>query len=563
MEVTSISSFKNKEHRLETNQNIIQFQQALKSGASQRQAEKLTNWPRQNFSYWNQRLQRAELDPVVADFFLQQEGVEFLNRISLAAEFVISQLCGGGTGAIQTFYELTKLDQLIASSDGSVHQRLVRLENNLIEFGKQQASQASNNLPEKEINCAMDETFPSDICLVGMDTDSGFILVEKLDRKRDFDTWNKAMEEALSPYSPQLKVRQVVSDGAKALIKCARETLGAEHAPDLFHIQQEIIRGTTPQLKARIKTTESRLEKACASFQQKYEQRRAYQQQSPKPVGRPVEYDRHVYAERMARERAEKHLKRAVIHQEEVKEAIRGIGQDYHPFDLETGRKRSPQKLREDLNRRFSLIEKHAENAEISENGIKKINKAKRNIESLVTTLTMFWSWVLMELKALNLSAEMASVFENHLLPLAYIELRSEKEKRAARRKQLRMLYRKMYSDLCHSPLWGSLSREEQSHLLAQARKCARLFQRSSSCVEGRNGQLSLKHHSRKVNPRQLSASTVIHNYFIRRSDGTTAAQRFFEQKHNDLFSWLLDNTDYPALPAQKRLAYCKLAAVA
>jgi len=205
MEVTSISSFKNKEHRLETNQNIIQFQQALKSGASQRQAEKLTNWPRQNFSYWNQRLQRAELDPVVADFFLQQEGVEFLNRISLAAEFVISQLCGGGTGAIQTFYELTKLDQLIASSDGSVHQRLVRLENNLIEFGKQQASQASNNLPEKEINCAMDETFPSDICLVGMDTDSGFILVEKLDRKRDFDTWNKAMEEALSPYSPPTK----------------------------------------------------------------------------------------------------------------------------------------------------------------------------------------------------------------------------------------------------------------------------------------------------------------------------------------------------------------------
>ena len=90
------------------------------------------------------------------------------------------------------------------------------------------------------------------------------------------------------------------------------------------------------------------------------------------------------------------------------------------------------------------------------------------------------------------------------------------------------------------------------------------VFQRSSSCVEGRNGQLALKHHaSRKMSARKLAASTVIHNYFITRQDGTTAAERLFEQPPDDLFEWLLEHTDYPPLPAQKRSKVGKLRAVA
>ncbi len=57
----------------------------------------------------------------------------------------------------------------------------------------------------------------------------------------------------------------------------------------------------------------------------------------------------------------------------------------------------------------------------------------------------------------------------------------------------------------------------------------ANLFQRSSSCVEGRNGQLSLCHHSlHRLRPKRLAALTVLANYFHRRRDGSTAAERFF-----------------------------------
>jgi len=51
----------------------------------------------------------------------------------------------------------------------------------------------------------------------------------------------------------------------------------------------------------------------------------------------------------------------------------------------------------------------------------------------------------------------------------------------------------------------------------------------------------------------------VLYNVWIRRADGTTAAQRFFEAPHDDLFDWLLDCLELPARPtvnpARKRAA--------
>jgi hypothetical protein len=90
----------------------------------------------------------------------------------------------------------------------------------------------------------------------------------------------------------------------------------------------------------------------------------------------------------------------------------------------------------------------------------------------------------------------------------------------------------------------------------------AQIFQRSSSNVEGRNGQLSLYHHIYKnMSTRKLSAATVIHNYFIRRQDGTTAAERFFGKAPESLFNHLLSVTDYPAAPAKQRSVMRKLTA--
>ena len=86
------------------------------------------------------------------------------------------------------------------------------------------------------------------------------------------------------------------------------------------------------------------------------------------------------------------------------------------------------------------------------------------------------------------------------------------------------------------------------------ATECAHLFQRSSSCTEGRNGQLALRHHGlHRISHRKLNALTAVHNFFLTRPDGSTAAQRFFEQPHRNLFDYLLDHVDLPGRPAQQR----------
>ncbi len=66
-----------------------------------------------------------------------------------------------------------------------------------------------------------------------------------------------------------------------------------------------------------------------------------------------------------------------------------------------------------------------------------------------------------------------------------------------------------------------------------QAQRLAAVFQRSSSNVEGHNGYLSLRNHQLRglEQPRQRECLTAIHNFFLTRDDGTTAAERFFGQK--------------------------------
>ena len=95
------------------------------------------------------------------------------------------------------------------------------------------------------------------------------------------------------------------------------------------------------------------------------------------------------------------------------------------------------------------------------------------------------------------------------------------------------------------------LSLAEQSQLQAKAAQLAEVFQRSSSNVEGRNGYLSLRHHQLRGldRPRKRACLTAIHNFFLTRADGTTAAERFFGQKPRSMFTAILEAVAIPPAP--------------
>ena len=96
----------------------------------------------------------------------------------------------------------------------------------------------------------------------------------------------------------------------------------------------------------------------------------------------------------------------------------------------------------------------------------------------------------------------------------------------------------------------------ETLQLMNTAKECAQLFQRSSSCLEGRNGYLSLRHHGlHHLSDRKLGALTVIHNYFTTRPDHTTAAERLFSKKPRNLFEHLTEKLPSVSRPALQAVA--------
>ena len=98
---------------------------------------------------------------------------------------------------------------------------------------------------------------------------------------------------------------------------------------------------------------------------------------------------------------------------------------------------------------------------------------------------------------------------------------------------------------------FGALSPVEQDQLKDKAKTLAEVFQRSSSNVEGRNGYLALRNHQLRGldHPRKRTCLTAIHNFFLTRTDGTTAAERFFGQKPRSMFAAILAAVEIPPAP--------------
>src|SRR5439155_8368471 len=100
----------------------------------------------------------------------------------------------------------------------------------------------------------------------------------------------------------------------------------------------------------------------------------------------------------------------------------------------------------------------------------------------------------------------------------------------------------------------GQLSAARRAEVTRVASEAVALFVRSSSCVEGRNGRLSLYHHGQgPLSAGRLRSLTAVHNYVVERSDGTTAAERFFGSKPEPVFEWLLERMPELPRPGQRR----------
>lgn len=548
MNTANNASRKNYDLRAKTGAEIIQFERAVEVTDSQRAAAELAKIPRSTAQGRIARRNERSL-PVATQAFLDTcEGMMFIHRIILAVEFIISQIAGAGIRVIQLFLEHAQLDQWVASSYGSINKRVDILESNIARFGQEQERIMKADMRERDITGCLDETFPSGIFLVAIEPISNFVLLEKQADDRTSKTWKAELDKRLKDLP--VNINQVTADKATALVKLAEQELDAHYSPDLFHIQQDLSKATSAPLARKVTACENVVEAVEQELKQAIQDNKDYASQPVKPVGRPVDYAGRIGETKAKLATAKLDLKEAQSWREQVRESVRALGDIYHPINLKNGAKRTPHRVEKAILNEMLEIEMHAEAANLSENSIKKIEKAKRTIDSMQNTIEYFWTTTAMIMSSLNQNKEQKHIFERYLLPIIYINLQIPKARDAEHKKELKKSSSELQAQIDANTTWRSMEKHDRGLYEEKALECAHTFQRSTSNVEGRNGYLSLHHHSfRQMNERKLQAATVVHNYFIKRPDGTTAAERFFEQSHEDLFEWLLQETDFPAQP--------------
>jgi hypothetical protein len=485
-------------------------------------------------------------------FLESPAGLSVLHRIIAAAHLIFVQANDGGIRNLCAFLELSGLDEFIASSYG--HQQAVaqQMESLLIAFGEQEDQRLAAGMPPREISVAVDETFHPDICLVGIEPVSNFILLEEYQPRRDADTWNRCLGAKLAPLP--ITVCQVVSDQAKAIICYAEVHLGAHHSPDLFHVQQDTSRSLSLPLSSQSRRAEEGQSKAQAKVADLQAQRDACREQCPESSQGLEQALQQARAEEAA---AGQHLSACRDRQQRATEARRGLSHDYHPFDLDNGQPRSEDEVGPRQTSRFDTLQQIAAEAGLSARATEKLAKARRVLDPMKATISFFWKMIGVWFSLWDLHEPVRQWMRQELIPGHYLARVAEKASGAAEQHRLRRLSQEIL-DRARSPdgFWGTLRPEVQVDLERKAQICADLFQRSSSCVEGRNGQLSLKHHAlHRFTLRKLQALTVLHNYLVRRPDGTTAAERFYGTASRDLFGWLLDRLSVPARPRARRRA--------
>lgn len=538
--------------REEVAEKIESYEEAYQRTPSQRQVAEELAVPRSTLQHWLERKDDIDAEPEVVAFFESAVGVAFLHRLVLAAHFVITLLGPSGIRRVCLFLELAGLDQFVAASYGAQQQVSVAMEQSVVAFDKEEKKRLATDMKPKQITVCEDETFHPEVCLVAIEPVSNFILLEQYADDRKAKTWSQAMEEATEGLS--VEIVQSTSDEGKGLLCHVKEDLGVHHSPDVFHVQYELVKGTSGALASKKRQAEKTMVKTTkqASYHQKKKDAILKPEGSAECLS---ELDEKLEQSQEQLRAAQQAWETAAEHQERAQNAIRGLGEVYHPYDLETGAARSAEDISAALEQHFAEIEAVAVDACLSEGCVQRIEKAKRVTGEMVATGAFFLHMVRAKVEALSLAPEVEKAMYHNLIPAIYLHLAAEKTQDVEQRPALQ---RK--SEELLVPLWSSdgpltdLAPEEKAVLETVAQECAQLFQRSSSCVEGRNGYLALYHHGlHRLGDRKLAALTTVHNYFVKRQDSTTAAERFFGSKPRDLFGWVLDQVDLPGRPARKR----------
>jgi hypothetical protein len=523
--------------------------------SSQRAYARAHDIPRSTLGAWLREdgPDDPDREPEVRAFFHSAAGQRFLRRLVLALFLVFLFGAACGLRRLALFLRQTQLDRFVASSTGALHELGQTIQADLGLFADEERPRLAEGMSHRHIALVPDENFHGPhVCLVAAEPASNFLVVEQYAERRDEATWTEAIEQGLAGLP--VTVLLVSSDQAKGILACAQHGLEAQHLPELFHGQRDLCRPLLGALQRQQETAHKQLEQAQGQLQACRDEAERARAGPPRP-GRPKDDDGRLARGAAQVEGCATRLSECAGRQEQAREAIRGLADDYHPFDRRTGAALEEAEVAKRLGQRLQALEQVVQQAELAGKAEEALSRGRRWVQLLVAAMEWFWAVARVCVEELDLPQQAERAVYEQLLPGLYWQQAARRARTAEERRQQEALAERLLGEAwAEGGVLSRLQQEDQEGVRRVSNEVVGLFARSSSCVEGRNGRLALFHHGQtRLSAGRLKALTVIHNYVSQRADGTTAAERFFGKKPRDVFAWLLERLPDLPRPAAKR----------
>lgn len=454
-------------------------------------------------------------------------GSTWLLRLVVGVIYHFGIKQGVGAESLSVFFKAVHLDTHVGSSASALRQLKHRLQQAIVAY---EAAQAEHCQPSDKSGICLggDETFFGLPILVLIELASGFIFTEVECENRCYDTWRNQIETWWN--QAQWQCHFVVSDGARALVKLALCGLGSVSVADLFHAMRALGRPIGSALGRQL----ARLEKQADTLHHQLSKTTDTSKQQTLRAQLEVLTQQHQQLEQ---------------DQQTYHRALADISQTVHPFTLDTAQWQFFEALTTQLAAPLRTLSDlaHLYGGDTAQNAIATF---QAQIPKFATGIHAWWQWVIQALAAETQEMDVQNWVLTALLPWVYWSQQTDKTRKPQLKSRYQQAASDAYDQLMAQTMTLQMDDTQRQHWVQWCQWMCAKYQRTSSAVEGRNGYLSQRHHvNRGFSHQSLKVLTIIHNFDLKRADGTTAAQRLFGQPFPDLFEWVLSTIDELPMP--------------
>lgn len=486
----------------------------------------------------SQRIEHRQQHPE-SYFWETPEGYEWLKLLVFATVYIFGIKQGIGSEVLSEFFHLLRLNRQIGVSPTALRRLEAQMRSEILTYQKQQHQLFKQSPPPGEIIAGADETFfpgMAGIVLVLMDLVSGYILLEKKTSDRKYQTWFDQVQTALTQIGMGGSIKSLVSDRALALVQLAVQGLGVQSRPDLFHGMRCLSRSIGARLGGQLARTKRQLQQVTREITARH--------LKEKPISVSLSQRRSRLLEQYQFLELGVESYRSVLHQ---------ISTMVHPFAVDGSGFQTGVDVAKALRALLPLVAALGQTYQLA-----KIEKALEQfncqILGIAAGINLWWQAVEQSLLTEELNELTPNWLVGYLLPEVYWFAQLKKTKNRDLKQVYQKAYEKAHQELLAHQLTLTLNPVEIEQWRDWGTLMVAKFQRTTSAIEGRNGYLSRLHHSgRGLSEKDLQVLTIIHNFDLRRADGSTAASRFFGRDFPELFPWLMSRIDDLPSPRKSR----------